>query len=337
MLNWDQIAQRIQNPTLSKGTDLVELKELCVKYPYSQVFPLVYLKAISDEKHIHFEEELENFAYRITDRVQLYDLLNNHSEKSTDEILLEDSKQEETNQPAEIALDLPEDIESKSDDESPIEEIPVALVENSSLKTENEADLAETDIQSPSIDFILNPEKVDSDPEMDALEKQIMASSLSANFQLEDVEEEDTLASEIAFDLSIVNQTMDDEEEIEIKEIGSRQSSSINFEQPRTFTNWLKINETSSEGSIDDMNDSEPELIYIEFDKPKREFFSPAKIAKESLSEETLPVSETLAKIFEIQGNIPKAIYVYEQLGLIIPEKKSYFASQIRKLKKKLN
>jgi phosphate transport system substrate-binding protein len=43
---------------------------------------------------------------------------------------------------------------------------------------------------------------------------------------------------------------------------------------------------------------------------------------------------QTLAKIFEIQGNIPKAIYVYEQLGLIIPEKKSYFASQIRKLKK---
>lgn len=336
MLNWDQIAQRIQNPTLSKGTDLVELKELCVKYPYSQVFPLVYLKAISDEKHIHFEEELENFAYRITDRVQLYDLLNNHSEKSTDEILVEDSKQEETIQPAEIALDLLEDIEPKSDVESPIEEIPVALVENSSFKTENEADLAETDIQSPSIDFILNPEKVDSDPEMDALEKQIMASSLSANFQLEVVEEKDTLASEIAFDLSIVNQTID-EEEIEIKETGSRQSSSINFEQPRTFTNWLKINETFSEGSIDDMNDSEPELIYIEFDKPKREFFSPAKIAKESLSEETLPVSETLAKIFEIQGNIPKAIYVYEQLGLIIPEKKSYFASLIRKLKKKLN
>jgi hypothetical protein len=300
------------------------------------VFPLVYLKAISDEKHIHFEEELENFAYRITDRVQLYDLLNNHSEKSTDEILVEDSKQEETIQPAEIALDLLEDIEPKSDVESPIEEIPVALVENSSFKTENEADLAETDIQSPSIDFILNPEKVDSDPEMDALEKQIMASSLSANFQLEVVEEKDTLASEIAFDLSIVNQTID-EEEIEIKETGSRQSSSINFEQPRTFTNWLKINETFSEGSIDDMNDSEPELIYIEFDKPKREFFSPAKIAKESLSEETLPVSETLAKIFEIQGNIPKAIYVYEQLGLIIPEKKSYFASQIRKLKKKLN
>ena len=55
------------------------------------------------------------------------------------------------------------------------------------------------------------------------------------------------------------------------------------------------------------------------------------------MSEETLPVSETLAKIYQMQGNISKAIYVYQQLSLIIPEKKTYFASQIKSLKKKLN
>ena len=80
MLNWEQIAQRIHNPALCSADDLSELKELCDKYPYSQVFPMVYLKVLSDGKHIHFEEELENFAYRITDRVQLYDLLHNHAE-----------------------------------------------------------------------------------------------------------------------------------------------------------------------------------------------------------------------------------------------------------------
>ena len=48
-----------------------------------------------------------------------------------------------------------------------------------------------------------------------------------------------------------------------------------------------------------------------------------------------MPVSETLARIFELQGNIPKAIYVYEQLSLIFPKKKPYFASQINLLKKK--
>ena len=48
-----------------------------------------------------------------------------------------------------------------------------------------------------------------------------------------------------------------------------------------------------------------------------------------------MPVSETLARIFELQGNLPKAIYVYEQLSLIFPKKKTYFASQINLLKKK--
>jgi hypothetical protein len=48
-------------------------------------------------------------------------------------------------------------------------------------------------------------------------------------------------------------------------------------------------------------------------------------------------VSETLAQIFALQGNINKAIQVYEQLSLSFPEKKSFFASQIRNLKRKLN
>ncbi|NBX81313.1 MAG: hypothetical protein EBQ94_13240, partial [Flavobacteriales bacterium] len=61
---------------------------------------------------------------------------------------------------------------------------------------------------------------------------------------------------------------------------------------------------------------------YYNFDKPKKEFFSPSKKAKESVDENKMPVSETLAKIFALQGNYPKSIYVYEQLILIFPEKK---------------
>ena len=60
-------------------------------------------------------------------------------------------------------------------------------------------------------------------------------------------------------------------------------------------------------------------------------------LAKESIDENKMPVSETLAKIFALQGNYPKSIYVYEQLILIFPEKKSFFATQIKNLKKKLN
>ncbi|SFT91548.1 hypothetical protein SAMN05216474_3144 [Lishizhenia tianjinensis] len=70
--------------------------------------------------------------------------------------------------------------------------------------------------------------------------------------------------------------------------------------------------------------------------RPKKEFFSPSKVAKKSLDESSLPVSETLAQIFAAQGNYPKAIASYEQLMLKFPEKKSFFANQIKKLKQKL-
>jgi len=42
-----------------------------------------------------------------------------------------------------------------------------------------------------------------------------------------------------------------------------------------------------------------------------------------------------LADLYVKQGKIEKAIVAYERLSLIIPEKKAFFATLIKKLKKK--
>ena len=102
----------------------------------------------------------------------------------------------------------------------------------------------------------------------------------------------------------------------------------IDVEAPRSFNDWLNA------GS--DNNNIGNKKEYLTFEKPKVPFFSPVKKAKESLGIENLPVSETLAKVFESQGNYTMAKTTYEQLILIFPEKKSFFADQIQKLNNKL-
>lgn len=82
---------------------------------------------------------------------------------------------------------------------------------------------------------------------------------------------------------------------------------------------------------VDKFIETEPRIS-----RPKAEFFSPVKNAKESVSEEGIPVSETLAKIYELQGNYPKAISVLERLIELIPQKKSLFQEKIAELNRKV-
>jgi len=82
---------------------------------------------------------------------------------------------------------------------------------------------------------------------------------------------------------------------------------------------------------IDKIIESDPGKIRMNKDK----FFSAAKDAKQSLLENEHLITETLAKIYALQGNISKAIRAYEILSLKFPQKSAYFASLIEQLKTK--
>lgn len=168
--------------------------------------------------------------------------------------------------------------------------------------------------------LIVETEK--DEPVVDELEKLIKSSVVNNVFIKEFNEEGENLriASEEEASLNpVVDQTTSKNETVEID---------VN---PKSFNKWLEL-----AGGKEKSDKEERTSTMIPIEKKKRDFYSPTKKAKESIDENKMPVSETLAKIFVLQGNYPKAIYVYEQLIIIYPEKKNIFATQIKHLSIKL-
>jgi hypothetical protein len=325
MLSSDSIHQQMRNMSSCSTRQLSEMKELMDLYPYASSLVTLYLKSLSNDHDLRLSSQLEKYAYQIPNRALLYDLLVSQTTTATQEIQTQEvvSKElfvkDEAIKPETPIIQLVVDsvpeivptilIEETEELETLI--APIALVET---KEEGEE-------QSP-LNIPHQPVEIREIDEVDTLIQSAVISSsylqLAYPGAAEQVAAEEELRSQ-------------QEENVPLKP--AKNTASI---EPKSFTDWLKMGEILN-GNEEEPVTEEKKPSFYHFEKPKKEFFSPAKKAKESVDEKKMPVSETLAQVFALQGNINKAIHVYEQLILIFPEKKSFFATQIRNLKRKLN
>jgi hypothetical protein len=86
-------------------------------------------------------------------------------------------------------------------------------------------------------------------------------------------------------------------------------------------------NELSDDELIEKFLLEDPKII-----PSKTEFYSPVSQAKKSVMDHDDVVSETLARIYLSQGNLPKARWCYEKLMLLHPEKSTFFAALLKEI-----
>jgi hypothetical protein len=350
MLSSESIHQQMRNTSSCSTLQLNELKELMDLYPYASSIATLYLKSLANDQDLRLSSQLEKYAYQIPNRALLYDLL--VTQTNIDRNRVETQAEAIQDEAREIPIEA-ESLESNNVI-TPISTEVVSVEEVETVNSqEEETEELETLIEPVAKSEVLEAEEITDKTEV--AQEGEEESSLNIPHQLEDIremDEVDTMIQSAVISSSYLQLAYPGAaEEVETKEIKSldkeTQSQSLETEsiqvaaaasnvQPKSFTDWLKMGDNlNSDNGEQETEEKKPSFYH--FEKPKKEFYSPAKKAKESVSENAMPVSETLAQIFALQGNINKAIQVYEQLSLSFPEKKSFFASQIRNLKRKLN
>jgi hypothetical protein len=374
-MNKDRFIALVNNPALLKAEDAPFLEELLNEYPYFQSAHLLAARCYKITDSIHLQKQIKKAAAHITDRRVLYNLIENFQiaipvEPDEKVSTIESVKAPEWIEPAPLKENLEVVVEQTLEPLTAIqEELLVAngivepeLIEISNQETNLEVEAIATidEVESKSDNHTIHDteyqptlEKTEEKLHFEAeipLENEIklaLAETLYLKeFELIATEKvEKTAESQIESSEKVENEPEIVKEEGVEEEITKSQE---NNESQTAFVAWLKklqMQPVKQENRLAPKPTNEGEkLIEAFMEKPiqrakpvKQEFYSPVNMAKQSVTDNDFFVTETLAKIYIKQGNLTKAIKVYQNLSLKNPEKNTFFAAQIKILKEQLH
>ena len=341
-----QFIDIVRNPHLIEADHLQKLEKLIEEYPFFASAHLLLAKGLHDHQSINYPKQLRKTAIIAQSRTILHELIQRQENVIIHPIQGSESEDIRNNsQPSpEINVDIKNDTGPVNTTSQDLKIVYVNTTVSDPVKSfeKTETSIKEEIEETKEIDLVKHIENETEAPIQKFDEEKLNKS----------IEQEISKA---------IVQSYVETDIIKTQELHQEDA------EPHSFTDWLKViqKQSTMEQSVSDKQDvpqiptkpSETKLIPDTAKKttvtnPKRElidkiiesdpgriklgnnkFFTPVVDAKQSLLENEHLVTETLAKIYALQGNISKAIRAYEILSLKFPQKSVYFASLIEKLK----
>ena len=304
----------IKNPNSLEKNSVKDLQKLVNDFPYFQSAHLLLSLASKKWDASVYQKSLKKTAIVVTNRSHLFNLIQQFEISNS---VIEDSYHQKL-----VVEEVLEPIDSTK--ELNILKATELLIENS------DSEISETEFQQktkPNAEEVLENE----------IAKQVVSAIVEKQmFNLSDTQ-------------LVFNQNKEPENftdwlrliQKSNKQLSAENILDVNTENNTDIKTRLEkgkiINQESALNKklknlalIDKIIEKSPGQIKI---KDDQKFYSPEQNAKESLLENEHLVSETLAKIYALQGSVNKAVRAYEILSLKFPQKSAYFASLIQKLK----
>jgi len=305
-MNRNDFLRMIENSGPADRQSVGEVSELIEIFPYFQSAYMLLLKGLSNTSDVRFENQLRISAMHIADREVLYYFLNkaeNIVGKTEIQVVRQPSPEPVMEDSQQVVIELAmnsEELISEFDREADTVKQPesaagVSLEIPRTFTIHAESDTSE----SIAAVFVIDEESGEEE------ERVIF---MDPGFAVSSDETEELL--ELDTDEVITHPAADAEDEPEqVQEEADERKLQTDL--------------------IDKFILANPRIEPV---KEKTEILQ-ADISKPFTEEPGGFVTETLARIYTSQGYYAKAIDIYEKLSLKFPEKSSYFASQIEKVK----
>ena len=295
-MNKSKFLELVKNPELIEEKDLTKLAELTLEHPYSQIIHVLNVKGCKILAKHDFDKALNLAAIYSYDRNVLHSIV---EQISVEVVQPSDDLEESTIEETSDFEWINDDLEDKDQSISP------------GATSDKEQPSVETaPIESNAKDEAANKEKESSEEEEPAEQ------STDQN--------EDSLKLEI--ETSGIHAEL-------MKNLSQLQESKQRYEghpeangDPNSDKEQIEI--------IDDFIKNSPVLSKPNL-SAESEIVSQKDLSKDSSKFSEELASENLAKIFLKQGKRKDAEKIYKKLISRFPQKKTYFADQIEKLKKK--
>lgn len=294
-MNRDRITGFVRDPSGIPPSAAGELEEIVRLFPYFQGGHILLARAFRNGNDVRFGSALKQAALHAGDRAHLKAVLEGNGIPVAEVVLAVEQE------PVEVEEALVTEIPREEPEQTV--EPQVALSQQESEWIEPPPELAEADLLAQIMAY----------PEIqEPLQPDTLSAGGNTPFAEEKVEDVPQPASPL---------------------VGKERHS---------FTEWLLLLDRSSPGKTEPETTvpQEPETLIDTFirtepriSKPeKTAFFSPVNMARRSIEDKEDIVTETLARIYAEQGDVARAIRIYQKLSLQEPGKSRYFAALIEKL-----